>query len=318
MLDKLPGWLLEFHRSMVMDRGRVEAYRQALAEVMTGGEVVADVGCGTGILSLLACQQNARHVHAIEAEPVIAWAKKVADQNGFGDRVSFYQSHSSEVTLPAFADLLVTETIGNIGLEEGILETIKDGRQRLLRPGGQIIPHSLAIWFVPVESSSCYEKVQNWQTKADQIDFSPLHTLAANIIHWVKLEEQAFLSQPICLQNWELATVKECEVREVVRFEVTRAGTMHGIGGWFTAQLTPNVFLTNHPAVADSSWMHGFFPLEHPLAVLPHDQIELEMNILANGSIWHWQVTHHAGNGVISKPFIQSTFYSMFLEGVEG
>ncbi len=49
----------------MMDHRRVEAYKAAL-EILSKEKVVADVGAGTGVLSIFAAQFGAKKVYAIE------------------------------------------------------------------------------------------------------------------------------------------------------------------------------------------------------------------------------------------------------------
>ena len=46
----------EVHRSMICDRVRPEAFRRAIDAVVRPGDIVLDVGAGSGILSLFAAR----------------------------------------------------------------------------------------------------------------------------------------------------------------------------------------------------------------------------------------------------------------------
>ena len=73
---------INYHLSMLVDDVRTGVYSQAISRVVKAGDVVADVGCGAGILSFLARRAGAKHVYAIESEAVIEMAKLVALKNG--------------------------------------------------------------------------------------------------------------------------------------------------------------------------------------------------------------------------------------------
>ena len=75
--------LTEIHREMLQDRPRTLAYQSAFstpdAPLRHGagntrhgdtcrGRTVLDVGCGTGILSIMAARAGAAHVYAVEGE----------------------------------------------------------------------------------------------------------------------------------------------------------------------------------------------------------------------------------------------------------
>ena len=74
---------INYHLSMLTDDVRTGSYRQAISQVVKTGDTVVDVGCGSGILTFLACRAGARHVYAIESEAVIEIAKLVAKKVGF-------------------------------------------------------------------------------------------------------------------------------------------------------------------------------------------------------------------------------------------
>lgn len=80
---------------MIADSGRVNAYAEAIAAAVRPGDVVADIGCGAGLFSLLACRAGARRVFAIEADECIQAARELARANGLEDVIEFFQSDSS-------------------------------------------------------------------------------------------------------------------------------------------------------------------------------------------------------------------------------
>jgi predicted RNA methylase len=48
----------EVHRTMIRDRVRTEAFQHAIDSLVRPGDVVLDVGAGSGILSLLAADRK--------------------------------------------------------------------------------------------------------------------------------------------------------------------------------------------------------------------------------------------------------------------
>ena len=73
---------------MLNDRVRNEAYRAALSAAIKPGAVVLDVGAGTGILSFFAAQCGAARVYAVERTAIARIARRLAQRNGFADRIS--------------------------------------------------------------------------------------------------------------------------------------------------------------------------------------------------------------------------------------
>src|SRR4030095_15065164 len=132
--------VFDYHRSLLGDRVRTEAFEKAIAATVKPGQVVVDLGCGTGILSYFACRAGARRVYSIERGEGIEIARALAAANGFSERVTFVEGSSREIVLPERGDVLVSETLGNSGLEENILGYVTDARERLLVPGAPVGP----------------------------------------------------------------------------------------------------------------------------------------------------------------------------------
>ena len=121
MYDRTILETLDYHRSMLGDKVRMESYLQAILKAVKPGDVVLDIGSGTGILAYFACLAGAKKVYAVEQDPLVGLAETICRQNGFQDRVIFLNDWSDQVELPEPVDGILTETLGNIGFEEGIL-----------------------------------------------------------------------------------------------------------------------------------------------------------------------------------------------------
>lgn len=313
MYDKTPGQIIEYHRSMLADTTRTERYAQAIAQVVKPGDVVLDLGCGTGILSFFACRAGASRVYAIEMGPVIEIARTLCRDNGLQDRIVFFEDLSTRIQLPQPVDVIVTETIGNFGLDEGILGSLIDVRTRFLKPGGQIIPRTLALWAVPVELPQIYQSLEIWTDDLYGLDSTAVRSLASNNLHWVDLPVESLLGEPRLLNHLELATVVSPDVRGQAVFTVTRDGTLHGIAGWFVSQVAIDVSLTNAPPMEAPSWRQAFFPLPRPIQLRAADQARVDLRSAANGGLWRWQVRcTRPGAGEIAA-FDQSTLFGQLL-----
>ena len=283
---------INYHLSMLVDETRTSAYSQAISRVVRPGDVVVDVGCGSGILSFFACRAGARRVHAIESEPVINIAELVAAKNGFQDRITFYNASSFNVELPEPADVIVTETMGTFGFEEGILGSLTDARERFLKKGGRLIPHGVDLFLVPVELPQFYEHVVDfWVNRCQGFDFSPVRHLTVNNFHPLKLHEGTFLGDPLRVQEIEFGEATQTEVKAGFTIHARRQGWLHGLAGWFNAELIPGLSISNGPRDKASHWGLAFFPIERPVSVDRGNRIDVEMSSSQNGECWHWHIS---------------------------
>ena len=279
--------LLEFHRELLADTIRTEAYRSAIRSVVSRDSVVLDLGTGTGILAFFACEAGARRVFAIEESDDAGATSMLARHVGLSDRVEIIHARSTEVELPERAHVLVTETLGSLGLDEHILSSVIDARARLLVPDAAIVPRHLALSLAPVETTSLYARqIAWWDEKQYGFDFGPMRTLASNQLCLADADPSGFLAPAAAVIDIDFASASSSIVSGTTRFDVTRGGALHGFVAWFTATLVPGVTLSNDTA-GRTHWAQVFLPLEHPVDVRAGDHIDLALKSF-DGDVWLW------------------------------
>src|SRR5436190_11625821 len=133
---------LEGYGKMASDKIRLEAYLAALAQTVTNGSVVDDLGCGPGMFALHACRLGARRVYAIEAGDTIQIDRDLAASNGLTGQIEFIQELSTEASLPERADVIVADLRGILPFYGTSVSSMIDARERFLAPGGSLIPQS--------------------------------------------------------------------------------------------------------------------------------------------------------------------------------
>jgi len=304
--------VLGYHGGMIADRVRTDAFRRAIAEVVRPGDVVIDLGAGTGILALFACQAGAARVYAIEAAQVIHYARELIAANRAEDRICLVEGSSYDVTLPEPADVLLSETLWHFGLGEGIVGAIDDARRRLLAPDARIIPRSITLVAAPIESDAAYAPLERWAAAGKyDVDLSVLRAHETNATHQVDAHESELLAAPKTLVTLDLARGANAELDAEVAFEAARDGVLHGLAGWFRAQLSSSVDLTNGPPRRTTSWTHVLFPMEQPVRVRAGEALTWRLQTTANGTAWRWRTNVRAQSaGLRSVASDQSTIWA--------
>jgi SAM-dependent methyltransferase len=314
--------IVDEHRQYLADRVRVAAFRAAIGEVVRPGDVVLDLASGTGILGLLACQAGAQRVYSVEEGGMIELARSVCRANGYEDRFKFVKGHSTHVELPEKVDVVLCDQIGHFGFEAGVLEFFNDARARFLKPEGRLIPQRVDMFLAPVQSPEMWGQVEFWNESPAGFDFRAARTWAANTGYPTKLASDQLLGEPARLCAMDLTRAAPASFGGELGIQVGRAGTLHGLGGWFLAQLSPRVVMSNSPLIPEPIERRNvFFPVDHPVAVVPGDGVRIRMHIIPNDSVVTWKVEvrteHPAGtsetsNGLKAR-FAHSTLQGMLL-----
>lgn len=254
------------HSDMIYDEHRVGAYRQAIERTVKKGDLVVDVGTGTGILAFLCLQAGAAQVHAIDRSPVINWARRLAETNGMADRIIFHERDSREVQISERADVIVSELIGHLAFEEGMVESISDAMERFLKPDGSVIPQAVSLYAAPVCENEVYKSCINGWKPAYGIDYSVMREQAIGTTYVTEICERDLLARHQAIFSVDFLSSSQLEVHTQKVFKAYRDGEMNGIAFWFDSKLTETIRLSSGPWTK-THWKQCFTPLPYPRKV---------------------------------------------------
>ncbi|HEX9821811.1 MAG TPA: 50S ribosomal protein L11 methyltransferase [Methylomirabilota bacterium] len=257
----------KFHIAMLNDRSRTAAYLAAIGEVVRPGDVVVDIGTGTGVLAVAAARAGARHVYAIEASGIADVTRAVLAANDVADRVTLLRGWSTQLDLPETADVLVSEIIGDDPLEENVLGVTGDAVVRLLKPRARLVPARLRILGLPValppevqEERTVPANLRRWHSWYG-IDFRPLAVAAERLPYAFPIAPHAArhwpsLSDPVVLADLDLGTARPGPLGRTVTATATARGPLEAVLVFFELELGPTTRFSTHPLEAGpaSSW----------------------------------------------------------------
>lgn len=276
---------------MIADDVRMDAYVAALRKAIRPGCVVVDLGSGPGVFALIACKLGARRVYAVEPESVITIARETAAANGFADRIEFFENLSTEVTLPERADVIISDLRGVLPWFEQHIPSIIDARERLLAPGGVLIPHRDMLWAAVVEAPDRYEElVDPWRNNKFELDLSAGARFVTNAWRKVYIKPEQLLVEPVCWTTIDYYEVDSRDFRADISWQVKRNGTAHGLAIWFDSELLDGIGFSNHPSAPDVIYGNAFFPFSEAVEVAEGEHIKarLSAKLIDDDYVWRW------------------------------
>lgn len=280
---------LELHADMLNDAARTGAFLAAIDAAVRPGDVVVDLGTGTGVLALAAARAGARRVYAIEEGPIAQVAEAMIRNNAAGDRVTLVRGSSAEVSLPERADVIVCELVGHGPLAERMLEALLDARKRLLKPGGRVVPRRLELFGLPVSvppdrigwpTPSRWE-IDDWETRY-RLDFGALEELARQTPPTFYVRPRTARAwptagDPVLLADIDFQTLVESSLDRTVSWEATRATGLNGVVLFFELEFDAGARLSTRPSEADEGthWLSQVWMLPEVWSVQPGDRLSM-------------------------------------------
>jgi protein arginine N-methyltransferase 1 len=257
------------HQELLEDAVRNRAFYSALRKQITGDSTVLDIGAGTGLWAIAAAKLGAKRVVAIERDELLAaLIGNLAKENQVGNRVEIVRGDSREITLGRDFDVIISETIGNLGFDEQIVPILIDARKRFLKRGGVLIPASVALTAAPAHLRKRSKRIPAGVPLA----YSYFEALNLNISIMLKQRSDLrLISEPRELIRVDFDAIKKPpELRNLTAsWKLSNASDINCIAVWAQATLTEGVELS---ALDAASWQ----PIVYMLRPFKKDRGEFE------------------------------------------
>jgi protein arginine N-methyltransferase 1 len=303
------------------------------------GRTVLDIGTGQDALwAVEAARAGARHVWAVEVIPRSAeLARGAVARAGLADRITVLDGLSTGIALPEPVDVCVAEIIGTLGGSEGAGAVLRDARQRLLRPGGVVVPHRSATTVVALdldqaiggEPPAFVRLALPYVQRVFAAVGRPfdLRVCLAGLQHDARVRERVYLSDVAEVEVLEFNGDLPPGGTDRAGLTVTRPGQLSGLA----LGVRLDVAEGGEPIdslIQPTNWMPVFAPLfDVGLPVRPGDRIEFEFttrlsddgahpDYTIDGRLHrdgdppvplHWRSAHH-DEGFRGTPFYRQLF----------
>ncbi|MBF0247408.1 MAG: 50S ribosomal protein L11 methyltransferase [Alphaproteobacteria bacterium] len=255
----LPGW----HLPMLADQDRNDAFEAAIKARVKPGDIVLDVGTGSGLLSMMAARAGAEHVYTCECEPVMAQlARQIICLNGLDDKITVLPKHSSDVRvgadMPRPADVLISEIFDRALVGEGALPTISHAWSALLKPGAAAIPQGATLYGALIECPHL-QRFHHLET-VNGFDLTPINALAHPLSYkdaqlgLEETEDHRVLSAPFAIKTFDFQAMPDLIFRAECPVDIVKSGQADALLLWFDLDLAPGVRFSTGRSKPHNHW----------------------------------------------------------------
>ena len=303
-----------FHEQerMLADSRRMAFYHAAISRHIQPGDRVVDLGTGTGILAALAARRGAAHVYAIDHSDILSHARTLAAANGI-TQVEFVSTHSSAFSVDAPIDVILHEQMGDCLFDEAMVANVTDLRDRLLKPGGLILPARFELFCEPIKVHERRVVPFIWELDVLGYDYACLERhrpQEPGYYHLVSSDPtlvEHFLGEPEPALTIDLHTLNEADLPHEITFTrtVVNAGRLDGYAVYFRARVDDDLSLGSGPLDAQRAPHWGFRILRTErdyFAVGDEIEVRLTVGRWPDLDSWRWSHVKRAPPaGVVSQ-----------------
>ncbi|SCU93747.1 LAMI_0E15456g1_1 [Lachancea mirantina] len=271
------------HEEMLQDSVRTLSYRNAIVQNkdLFKDKIVLDVGCGTGILSMFAAKNGAKHVIGVDMSSIIEMAREIVSLNGFSDKITLLRGKLEDVELPfPKVDIIISEWMGYFLLYESMLDTVLYARDHYLVENGLIFPDKCSIHIAGIEDSQYKDEKLNYWQDVYGFDYTPFVPLVKRepLVDTVEHGAVNTTKQKLIEFDLNKISVADLAFKASFKLNVKTQDFINGLVAWFDIEFPapkgkkPVTFSTGAHAPY-THWKQTVFYLEDDLEAEPNDTL---------------------------------------------
>jgi predicted RNA methylase len=241
------------------DKKRTLAFKKAILNTVKKGDVVLELGAGSGVLSMFAADAGARKVYAIELDVAnIHSLKSSVKSNGYDKQIEVLHADATTIDLPEKVDVIICEMIAT-GLVEELQIPAMNNALRFAKKTTKVLlkEYNIALDLVN-EKNTFYNK----QFDVIRYEFPDLKDLKSKPLSERKIIRSIDFSKP----------VRKTLLKEKGQFTITENGIINGLR------------LSADTVFSDNSTFDYSISYSFP-AILPIDPIEVKRGDICEFSI---------------------------------
>lgn len=284
---------------MLADEPRMAFYHDAISRHIKPGDRVIDLGTGTGILAAFASRQGAAHVYAIDHSSILDHAMQLGAENGI-ENVDYEGVHSTKFYLNEPVDVILHEQIGDFLFDEAMVPNVCDLRDRLLKPGGLILPSQFELFCEPMTLHDDRRVPYIWELNdVHGFDFTSMERSRPEDPEYYRMAScdlgvvKQFLGEPAPMVEVDLHTITETSLPLTVAFtrKVTQAGLIDGLVVFMKAKVDDDLVLSSSPLDPGRAphWGFRILRLDQSHAEIG-DELDVSLTVKdwADPDTWMW------------------------------
>jgi len=263
---------LHYHYNMLMDKCRVDMFREAISHSVRPGSRVLELGGGTGILSFFAAQK-AEKVWCVERNPALVQAaEQFLAKNRHGERVEVIEADAMTYLPDEPVDVVICEMLHVALLREKQIQVIDSFKERYFEKFGGQMPI-----FVPTASLLAVQPVEQ------SFDFAGYHAeIPIFQVPTPNQSETLELADPVIYNTvcYEQALPHHFQWEGTL--SIRRPGLLNAVR--FATKNLLAILIEEQRAV---EWLNQFLvlPIDEPFQVEPGDQVTLSFSCRAGSTI---------------------------------
>ena len=295
--DPFGRWqkIVRYHKSLLADERRNRAFFTALRRAMTKNSKVLDIGSGSGVWAVAAARLGAKRVVAIEMDEIlIPIIYSHAKENRVEDKIEVIHGNSQNISLDEKFDVVISETIGDQGFEEGIVSIMIDARKRFLKKGGITIPRTVSLRAAPA-----HLRTERALPVGAPFKIAYLDSLAKNLNYRMSSRSRSgLLAEPKDLLSVDLAKVRsEPDYKGLIAaWDLENLAKANAVMTWARCDLFEDIFL-------DTWQTTNWAPVIYPLEPFRFGRGELRFELSLSDERNYWTFTAKSGRSTESKSY---------------
>jgi len=257
---QIPAW----HIPMINDHERNDAYEAALLNAVKPGDVVLEIGTGSGLVAMMAARAGAGHVYTCEMNaPLVDVARDTIALNGYANRVTVIGKKSTDLhigeDMPEKADVFVSELI-NVGmLAPDMLAILQHARKNLLKPDAKIIPASASVYCALIQADEM-RRISPVRTISgfDMSRFDQFRTPGYAQMD-LAADTHRMLSEPVKAWHFDFRTNMPDTDFKTLTLTATDKGVVHGVAFWFDLHMDEKTTYSSKSAARTNHWKQAVY-----------------------------------------------------------